>query len=148
MINFDQQKSADLATFILRVSLGVVLIAHSLYLKYFVFTLAGTASFFGSIGLYEWLAYVVFFLEIIVGFALILGFQTRLFAAIIVPVLLGATWAHWPNGWLFTAPNGGWEYPLYLTITSVCVALLGDGAYSVKKALLVKQEHQAQSSSA
>ena len=36
---------------LLRVSLGVMLVAHSVLLKYFVFTLPGTAQFFVSIGL-------------------------------------------------------------------------------------------------
>jgi len=36
-------------------------------------------------------------------------------------VLLGATWAHAGNGWLFTAANGGWEYPAFLTLAGVVV---------------------------
>jgi putative oxidoreductase len=49
-----------------------------------------------------------------------------------VPVLLGATWAHAGNGWLFTATGGGWEYPLFLSLTAVVQALLGDGAYALR----------------
>ena len=49
----------------------------------------------------------------------------------LVPVLLGATWAHLGNGWLFTSPKGGWEYPAFLTLAAVVVGLLGDGRYSV-----------------
>jgi len=45
-------------------------------------------------------------------------------------VLLGALWAHSGNGWLFTAPNGGWEYPAFLTLAAVVVGLLGDGVSS------------------
>ena len=40
----------DLAATVLRVALGVMLLAHAA-LKIFVFTPAGTAGFFGSIGL-------------------------------------------------------------------------------------------------
>lgn len=123
----------DYAAFVLRTSLGAVLIAHSLYLKLFVFTLAGTAQFFGSIGLPPSLAYVVFAIEAIAGIALVLGFHSRIAAAAAVPVLLGATWAHWPAGWLFTNQNGGWEYPLFLTLTAVVVTLLGDGALAISK---------------
>jgi putative oxidoreductase len=47
-------------------------------------------------------------------------------------VLLGATWAHAGNGWLFTAQNGGWEYPAFLTVAALVQALLGDGAWSAK----------------
>ncbi len=104
--------------FILRVSLGIILIAHSVYLKMMVFTLPGTAQFFTSIGLPGILAYLVFAVEAIAGIALILGFKTRWFAALTVPVLLGATWAHFGAGWLFTNPNGGWEYPAFLSMAA------------------------------
>jgi putative oxidoreductase len=40
-----------------------------------------------------------------------------------VPVLLGAMWVHLGNGWVFSAPNGGWEYPLFLIVISIVVAL-------------------------
>lgn len=119
----------DYGALLLRVSLGIVLIAHSLYLKLMVFTLAGTAQFFASIGLPGWLAYLVFGMEVAGGALLILGYQTRIVALALLPILLGATWAHWGNGWLFTATNGGWEYPLFLAAMSAVVALTGAGAY-------------------
>ena len=122
--------SSDISTFILRVSLGTVLLAHSLYLKLFVFTLDGTAQYFGSVGLPEVLAYVVFLVEVAAGIALILGFKTRLFSALVIPVLLGATWAHSANGWLFTNTGGGWEYPLFLSLISFVQVGLGDGKYA------------------
>lgn len=122
----------ELATFILRVSLGVMFIAHSLYLKLFVFTLPGTAQFFTSIGLPGFLAYIVFTIEAIAGVMLVLGVQTRWVALVTIPILIGATWAHWGNGWMFGFENGGWEYPLYLTILACVQFLLGDGAYATK----------------
>jgi putative oxidoreductase len=118
--------------FLIRASLGIVMIMHSLYLKLFVFTLAGTAGYFTSIGLPSWLAYAVFAIEAVGGIALVVGFQSRAFAAVLVPVLVGATWAHWPNGWLFTAENGGWEYPLFLTLAAVTVALSNDETFSIQ----------------
>lgn len=117
---------------VMRISLGVVLIAHSLYLKMMVFSLAGTANYFGSIGLPGWSAYAVFMVEAVSGVLLIIGYKTRLSAAIVVPVLLGATWAHSANGWLFTAANGGWEYPLFLSLIAVSVALTGPGAMALE----------------
>lgn len=119
------------STFILRVSLAAVLLAHSLYLKLVIFTLAGTAHFFGSIGLPEVLAYVVFAVEAVSGMALLLGFKARLFSALVVPVLLGATWVHSTNGWLFTNTGGGWEYPLLLTVLAVAQVGLGGGRYAI-----------------
>ena len=116
---------------ILRAALGIVLMAHSLYLKMVVYTLAGTAQFFGSIGLPEILAYIVFFVEAVAGIALLLGFKTRLFSALVIPILLGATWVHSANGWLFNNAGGGWEYPLLLTIMAVAQLGMGDGKYTI-----------------
>ena len=75
------------------------------------------------------------FAEIAGGIALILGFQTRLVALALIPVLLGATWVHAGNGWVFSAANGGWEYPLFLIVVSFVVALLGDGKYALGNAI-------------
>ena len=45
-------------------------------------------------------------------------------------MLLGALVIHAPNGWLFTAPNGGWEYPAFLALAALAQVLIGDGAYA------------------
>lgn len=116
---------------ITRISLGVVILAHSLYLKVFVFGLFGTAQYFQSIGLPGSLAYAVFAIETGAGIALIVGYHTRLAAAALVPILLGATWAHWESGWLFTNSGGGWEYPLLLAVLALAQALSGDGHETV-----------------
>lgn len=118
---------------LLRVSLGIVLIAHSFYLKLMVFTLPGTAQFFESLGLPGFMAYATFTIEVIAGVALVVGYQSRWAALAVVPVLLGATWAHLGAGWLFSNEGGGWEYPLFLTVAAVVQFLLGDGAYAMKR---------------
>ena len=125
------QRTAPYAATLLRVSLGAMFIAHSLYLKAVVYTLAGTAQFFASIGLPGPLAYVVFTLEAVGGVLLVLGVRTRLVAVILAPVLTGATWAHAGNGWLFTNAGGGWEYPLFLLFAVLAQALLGSGALAL-----------------
>lgn len=116
---------------LLRVALGVMFIAHSVILKLMTFTLAGTARFFVSIGLPSWLAYATFFAEAIGGVLLVLGVQTRWVALVLSPILIGATWVHSANGWVFTAANGGWEYPLYLLVLCIAQAMLGDGAHAL-----------------
>jgi putative oxidoreductase len=120
MYNFDTQRAGNT---VLRIALGIMFLAHSVILKYFTFTLAGTAQYFGSIGLPPALAYIVFAVEAVAGVLLILGVQTRWTALATIPVLLGATWAHSGNSWVFSAPNGGWEYPLFLVVLAVVVAL-------------------------
>jgi putative oxidoreductase len=125
-------QSAELGVFILRIALGVMFIAHAL-LKLLVFSLPGTAQFFQSVGLPGALAYVVFAAELVGGIALVLGIYSRQVALLLVPVLLGAAWVHWPNGWLFTNKNGGWEYPVFLAATALAHWLAGDGAYALKR---------------
>jgi putative oxidoreductase len=124
-------KLAPYAALTLRVALGVMFLAHSVILKFMVFTLAGNAAFFGQLGLPEWSGHAVFFAEMIGGILLILGVQTRWVALALLPILLGAIWVHSGNGWVFTATNGGWEYPLFLVIATAVQAMLGDGAHAL-----------------
>jgi putative oxidoreductase len=124
-------RHSERGAFVLRLALGVMFIAHAL-LKYFVFTLPGTAQFFGALGLPPWLGYVTFAAELVGGVLLVLGIHARYVAAAMIPILLGATWAHVGNGWVFSAPNGGWEYPAFLTLASFVQVLLGDGAWALR----------------
>jgi putative oxidoreductase len=121
---------------LLRFALGAMFIAHSILLKLMTFTLQGAAQFFVSIGLPGWLAYATFFAEAIGGVLLILGVQTRWVALALSPILLGALWVHAGNGWVFTAANGGWEYPAYLFVLSIAQALIGDGALALSPSRL------------
>lgn len=125
-IDFTQIDLHRAGATLLRVALGIMFIAHSVVLKYLTFTLAGTAQYFASIGLPAFLAYVVFALEAVGGVLLVLGIRTRWVALGLIPVLIGATWAHVGNGWVFNAPNGGWEYPLFLIVISLVVAAQGE----------------------
>jgi len=131
----DSETRKDLGIALLRISLGVMFVAHGLILKYFVFTLDGTVGFFQSLGLPGWTAYAVFLAETLGGFALIAGIGTRWVALALVPVLVGALWVHMGNGWVFSSPNGGWEYPLYLTVLALAQALLGAGPLSLDRKL-------------
>lgn len=128
-------RTAPYAATLLRVSLGAMFIAHSLVLKYLTFTLPGTAQFFQSLGLPAGLAYVTFWAELVGGALLVAGVGTRWVALALVPILAGATWVHAGNGWVFNAPNGGWEYPVFLMVASFVQALLGDGRYALANRL-------------
>lgn len=123
-------RTQQYAAFLLRVSLGVMFIAHGL-LKVVVFTLPGTAQFFDGVGLPGWLAYPVAWLEIGGGALLIAGIATRILSIAFLPVLLGALWVHSGNGWTFSAPNGGWEYPAFLLAATIVQAMLGSGAFAL-----------------
>ena len=123
--------NSDYAAFLLRIALGTMFIAHAL-LKIMVFTPAGTAGFFASLGVPGWFAYPVMFAELAGGIMLVAGIQTRIVSLALLPVLLGSiVLVHGGNGWLYTNENGGWEYSAFLIVASLVQALLGDGAYSL-----------------
>ena len=130
------------AAFALRISLGSVLLAHGL-LKLLAFGLAGTAAFFDSIGFAAWLAYPVIGFEVLAGALLVLGLWVRPLAVIAAVLLAVTVYVHAPNGWLFSAPNGGWEYPLYLTLTALAVALAGEGSFALRLPAPRKSEESA-----
>lgn len=138
LFNSPQQAGSAL----LRISLGLMFVAHGLILKYFTFTLAGTAQFFQSIGLPGPLAYAVFLAETVGGILLLINFRTRWVALALLPVLLGAAWVHSGNGWVFSNANGGWEYPLFLIVISIVVALQAEPV-RVNSGLASTQPHVA-----
>src|SRR5918992_4263354 len=128
-------RAARYAASLLRFSLGAMFIAHSLLLKHFTYTLPGTVQFFESLGLPAALAYATFWAELAGGVLLVVGLGSRWVSLALLPVLAGALWVHAGNGWVFSAPNGGWEYPLFLTVASLVQALLGDGRYALSRIL-------------
>jgi putative oxidoreductase len=118
--------------FLLRIALGAMWISHAL-LKIVVFTLPGAAKFFDSVGLPGFLVYPVVTAEIVGGVAILLGFHARAASILLLPILLVAAWVHAPNGWVFTATGGGWEYPVFLAVASMVQALIGDGAVALSR---------------
>jgi len=126
--------NADLAALTLRVSMGILFLAHA-GLKLFVFTPAGTAGYFASLGLPGPLAYLVIAAELFGGIALILGVYSRWVSLALVPILLGSIYVpHGAAGFFFSNEGGGWEFPAFWAVTLVVQALLGDGAYALKRA--------------
>ncbi len=126
----DTQLAPHAAT-LLRVSLGVLALAHGL-LKILVFTPAGTVGFFASLGLPAFLAYATIGIEVIGGIALIAGVFTRYVAIAMIPILLGATYVHSGAGWLFSNEGGGWEFPAFWAVALAVQAMLGNGAYALR----------------
>ena len=127
----DSVSAADLGATVLRLALGAMYLAHA-GLKFFTFGMAGTVQFFVSVGYPGWLAYAVVAAEALAGVLLIAGLKVRWVALAMLPVLLGAAAVHWPNGWVFNAQGGGWEYPVFLAVASIVQALIGEGAYALR----------------
>lgn len=122
---------APYAATLLRISLGVLALAHGL-LKILVFTPAGTVGFFASLGLPAFLAYATIGVEVIGGIALIAGVFTRYVSIAMIPILIGAAVVHSGAGWLFSNEGGGWEFPAFWAVALAVQALLGDGAFALR----------------
>lgn len=129
-------RTAPYAALILRVSLGLLFLAHGLVLKVITFGVAGTVGYFESLGYPGLFAYLVMLGEIGGGLLLIAGVHTRWIALALLPIMLGATMQHAGNGWVFSAAGGGWEFPVLWTALLPVQALLGDGAFALKLSAL------------
>lgn len=124
-------RTASYASLLLRLSLGALFLAHAA-IKIFVFSPAGTAQYFGMLGLPPVLGYVTIVWEAGGALALILGVWPRLAALALVPILAGAiATVHAAAGFFFTNPHGGWEYPALWIVALLALALTGDGALTL-----------------
>lgn len=123
--------TGDYAALLLRVSTGALFLFHGA-VKLFVFTPAGTAGFFESIGLPGPLAYLTIAVEILGGLLLLAGVWTRWVSLATIPVLVGAAWfGHGSAGFNWSNAGGGWEYPAFWAVAMAALALLGDGAHAL-----------------
>lgn len=132
-------RTAPYAALVLRVTLGLMFLAHGLVLKVMTFTIPGTVGYFQSIGYPGFFAYLVIAGEIGGGLLLLAGLYTRWISLALLPILIGATLQHVGNGWVFNAPGGGWEFPVAWIVLMVVQSLLGDGAFALKTLPLVER---------
>lgn len=134
---FDEKTTQPYAAALLRVSMGVLFLAHGALLKLGTFGLAGTMGFFGSIGYPPVFGAIVTVAEILGGLALIAGVWVRAVSLLFLPIMIGATLQHLPAGWLFTSQGGGWEFPAFWTVLLLVQAGLGAGAFALDPARLI-----------
>lgn len=123
---------APYAATLLRLALGVLFLVHALT-KLLVFTPAGTAAFFESLGLPGVLGYLTIAVELTISAALLLGIYARWIGLLGVPLLLGTiVTVHGGNGFSFANTGGGWEYPAFWALALVVLFLLGDGRWTLR----------------
>ncbi len=125
------QSNTDLAALALRLSSGVLFLAHG-WMKVTLFTIPGTVAFFESLGLPGFFAYLTILGELGGGLLLIAGIAVRLVSVPLIAILLGSVWAHAGFGWTFSNEGGGWEFPLFWAVVQGVIALLGAGAYALR----------------
>lgn len=123
------------ALLLVRVVVGLTMVAHGLNHWRGGGRIDGTARWFSGLGLrygrlQAWLSVVT---EIGAGFLLVIGLLTPLACAAVISVMLVAgVLAHRPNG--FFVFKDGYEYVLVLAIMSLALAMLGPGRLSVDQA--------------
>lgn len=125
-------RTAPYAALLLRVSLGLLFLAHGLYMKILTFGFAGVMGYFGSLGYPPVFGAIVALAETAAGIALILGFWTRWVSLLTLPILIGATLQHTGNGWVFSNAGGGWEFPVLWIALMLVQAGLGAGAWALE----------------
>ena len=127
----DPRTTTPYAALLLRLGQGILFLAHGGLLKLGTFGVAGTMGYFGSIGYPPATGVVVIAAEILGGLALIAGLGVRWVSLALVPLMLGAMLQHTGNGWVFSGPGGGWEFPAFWTLTLLVQAGLGAGALAL-----------------
>jgi putative oxidoreductase len=131
-------RSRDYAWLLVRLTAGGFLLVHGLQ-KLFGSTIAAfAANSMARRGLEPALplAYLIWFLEIVGALCLMFGLFTRLFAAMIfVEFLVIVFVAQWANGFGWTRPGGGWEYPAFWALIILAILIRGGGPYSLDRRL-------------
>lgn len=116
---------------LLRWALGGLFLVHGLT-KLLVFTPAGTAAYFESLGLPGALGYLAMVGELGIAAALLLGVYARWIGLLGVPLLLGTIVSvHGANGFSFANPGGGWEYPAFWALALLVLFCIGDGKWAL-----------------
>jgi len=130
--------TTDLSWLVIRLTIGGMLLVHGI-IKVTTGTVAGfAANSLARRGIEPALplAYVVWFLETVGAVCIILGLFTRFFAAATAIMFILITFvAHFPNGFGWSSPRGGWEYPLLWGLMFFAIALRGGGPYSLDRKL-------------
>jgi len=130
--------AVNLAMLIFRVAIGGVMIAHGYNHVWGGGKIAGTASWFGSMGMrpplvQAWLASLT---ELGAGALLVLGLLTP-FGAAGVTGVMAVAWiiAHRQNGFFIFRPGQGWEYVAVLLASGIVLGTVGPGEWSLDDAL-------------
>jgi putative oxidoreductase len=126
----------DTAAMLLRLVVGLTVLAHGYNHLFGGGGLAGTTRWFGSLGLRPPKLHAVLsgVGELIAGAALAIGLLTPLAAAFIVgAMMIAGITVHRRNG--FFVFRDGYEYVLMIGVVCAVIGLLGPGAASVDRVL-------------
>ena len=112
---------------LIRIAVGVVFVYHG-WAK--VQDMNATVTMFAGMGISSFWTYVAAYTELLGGIALLVGFNTRIAAALGVIVMSVAIYkVHGANG--FNIMKGGYEYAFVLILNFLALIILGGGKHSV-----------------
>src|SRR3954447_4965817 len=130
--------AVDLAALLVRVALGITMLAHGYNHAFGGGKLAGTARWFESIGIRPGRVHALLATVTELGVAplLFLGLLTPLAAAGVLGVMVVALIAnHLKNGYFIFRPGEGYEYVLFITFTALALGALGGGGWSIDRVI-------------
>ncbi len=120
---------------LIRASVAGIVLVHGI-LKVTGPGVTGVASFMARIGAEPAyvVATIVILLETVGAICILLGLFTRFFAAALAVEMAFITFAvQFKNGFMFSAPGGGWEFPLLLGLIFFAIAMRGGGPLSLDR---------------
>ncbi|MFC4409024.1 DoxX family protein [Chungangia koreensis] len=119
------KNTQEVGTLLLRLFLGLTFFMHG-----FDKIQGGVGNFaagFPAMGLPSFTGYMVTFIELVGGIALILGIGTRLFSILIASVMVGAIlFVKLPEGFI-----GGYEFNIALFVSAAHLTLNGSSLFSL-----------------
>lgn len=130
----------EVGALLLRVFLGLTFFMHGL--SKFQAGIENIAGWFASIGLPSFLAYVVAFIELAGGIALILGLGTRIISALLALIMVGATFkVKLAAGFLGNGQGAGYELDLALFVMAIFIVMNGSKLFALDQ-ILFKSQNQ------
>ena len=129
-------RGVNIAALLLRLILGITMIAHGYNHIWGGGKIEGTGRWFASLGMkpgptHAWLASLT---ELGAGALLIVGLFNAVAAAGVVGVMTVAFIInHFKNGFFIFRPGEGYEYGLNLAVAALALGALGPGAWSLDR---------------
>lgn len=126
-------QNTDLGKLILRLTLGILMLFHGV--GKLVHGVGGIQDMLASAGLPEFLAFGVFLGEVVAPLLVIVGYQLRVGAALIVINMLFAIGLGHAHEIFALSDHGGWKIELqaFYLFSAVAVFFLGPGKYALRK---------------
>ncbi len=156
-IGMTANRKFQLTLFVIRLTVGVVILAHGvqkLFGWFGGYGFDGTMNFFtGTIGLPYFAGIIIILLETFGMLALIVGIMGRMISIGVILIMLGAILTtHGSVGfymnWYGTLPGEGFEYHLLVIALAGATVVNGTGAFSLDQVIWRRRKHVADHSNA